>query len=228
MNIHYLYSENEIINDEFSLEEIANYQDKINQARDNINKGFDYKETTISKDKLFGIFDDTYIQNNKGVLEHNLDMGVLGAAHKVFNPNGTNEYSSSGGVPILNWGTIIGTNALKVLDLNSIEHQHEAGISNIPYDNYPAILHKNERVLNAVENQEYSQGTAIARMALKSFIVNSAEHPLYVTFDQSKIERIVQILENQYGSNIIPQEETLQQEIDNTTTVVSNDISMYV
>ena len=28
LNIHYLYSENEIINDEFSLEEIANYQDK--------------------------------------------------------------------------------------------------------------------------------------------------------------------------------------------------------
>lgn len=106
--------------------------------------------------------------------------------------------------------------------------KYASGISNIPYDNYPALLHKDERVLNAVENEEYSQGTAIARMALKQFIVNSAERPLYVTFDQSEIIRIRQILENQYTSNTPTQEETLQQELTTTSVPTSNDIYMYV
>ncbi|HZJ99935.1 MAG TPA: hypothetical protein VFC79_08015, partial [Tissierellaceae bacterium] len=35
---------------------------------------------------------------------------------------------------------------------------HKTGLSNVPYDGYKAILHKNERVLTAQENKEYNKG----------------------------------------------------------------------
>lgn len=35
---------------------------------------------------------------------------------------------------------------------------HYNGLANVPFDNYKAILHKDERVLTASENQAYSQG----------------------------------------------------------------------
>ena len=35
---------------------------------------------------------------------------------------------------------------------------HSLGLSNVPYDNYPATLHKDEAVLTAKENKDYKQG----------------------------------------------------------------------
>lgn len=39
---------------------------------------------------------------------------------------------------------------------------HYNGLSNVPFDGYRAILHKNERVLTAKENQTYSQGSSVS------------------------------------------------------------------
>lgn len=50
---------------------------------------------------------------------------------------------------------------------------HFNGLNNVPYDGYKAILHKDERVLTAQENKEYSQGVDRTNYdAIRSIIRN--------------------------------------------------------
>ena len=52
----------------------------------------------------------------------------------------------------------------------NLANSHATGISYVPYDNYPAILHQGERVLTASENRNYSKGTPINFN--NSFLIN--------------------------------------------------------
>lgn len=49
--------------------------------------------------------------------------------------------------------------------------KHHGGISNIPHDNYKAILHKGERVLTRSENKEYEKGSGQPLITGNQFII---------------------------------------------------------
>lgn len=59
------------------------------------------------------------------------------------------------------WSSIFGGNS------------HATGISYVPYDNYPAILHQGERVLTASENRNYRAGSTPINITGNTFIVRS-------------------------------------------------------
>ncbi|WP_029502492.1 tape measure protein [Lachnoclostridium phytofermentans] len=47
------------------------------------------------------------------------------------------------------------------------------GLSNVPYNNYPAYLHEGERVLTASENRSYSAGTPPIKITGNTFVVRN-------------------------------------------------------
>lgn len=54
---------------------------------------------------------------------------------------------------------------------------HFNGLDNVPYDGYKAILHKNERVLTAEENKEYSSGVDKTNYnAIRSIVRNELQN----------------------------------------------------
>jgi hypothetical protein len=54
---------------------------------------------------------------------------------------------------------------------NSQPHSHHGGLSNVPYDGYMARLHRNERVLTAVENDEYKKNKGGSTVQFGNIII---------------------------------------------------------
>lgn len=83
-----------------------------------------------------------------------------------------------------------------------------SGLTNVPYDQYPAILHKGERVLTAEEADAYNELSSFAVSQLSS-TTNTYESP-YRVFNTT-----------QYGSD----SSDIKQSIDTQTTSVQNMLS---
>ncbi|WP_141550868.1 hypothetical protein [Bacillus sp. AFS041924] len=64
-------------------------------------------------------------------------------------------------IPKVHWGDVAKAASYVSGGIQSSSHitrkSHHAGLSNVPYDQYPANLHRGERVLTAVENEEYKK-----------------------------------------------------------------------
>lgn len=64
-------------------------------------------------------------------------------------------------LPIIN--TILKSIGIVSEEKTIVDGSHRNGLSNVPFDGYIAELHKNERVLTADENKEYSNGLFLDR-----------------------------------------------------------------
>lgn len=82
-------------------------------------------------------------------------------------------------LPVIN--TILKSIGIVSEEKTDVDGSHRNGLSNVPFDGYIAELHRNERVLTAAENEEYSNG-----MFLNKFL--SISKPATSNINNSKVE----------------------------------------
>lgn len=113
----------------------------------------DVNQFSVAKD-LFNIDAKSIVnwlndEQSKGTLTQTLQDGVNLLAKNDLYPVGNNRQWWDGSIELNNW-----------FDTNTgqfIEGYHKAGLERVPKDNYRALLHKNEMVLNEKDANEYRE-----------------------------------------------------------------------
>ena len=100
-------------------------------------------------------------------------------------------------VKVPDWLSSMGGNAKKLVTKLIPGNYH--GLSNVPYDGYTTRLHKNERVLTAQENKEYSEGKGgggitIAKLADQIIVREDADIDRIALEIAKRIEREVSFI----------------------------------
>lgn len=88
----------------------------------------------------------------------NAVIGLINSLIETINKIPGIEIGTIGKVDWGNTQSPIASYSMPTNSSSGIAHSHYHGIDNIPYDGYNIRAHKNERLLTAQENKEYSQG----------------------------------------------------------------------
>lgn len=152
------------------------YQDQLDSQKLLVNN----VRQTLIDDGTWSTFGyDMAKEFSKGFMAYNSEVD-----YGAYNPIQTSRESRLSGSEvsgIMN-GFVEAASGLKHSGLYS-GFQHAAGLSYVPYDNYPARLHQGERVLTASENRSFGAGTQV------SVVVNGL-----TVREEADVDRVAEVL----------------------------------